>query len=125
MVSGKFAERSWSWRVAVSATRGGRDRSRHVLQSGTGDFVGLLCVVCVSPAGRWSIRALVLWPEASRLGKIIYAVLLTKTEGKAFSSAMSIAQQGEPELRRGDFCAHGWETWCEKWYAREINGWPM
>ena len=71
-------------------------------------------------------------PEAIRLGKIIYAVLLTKTEGKAFS-ALFISQQGEPELKRGDFCArstrghlvHGWETWCEKWYAREINGWPM
>ena len=67
-------------------------------------------------------------PEPIRLGKIIYAVLLTKTERKAFSIVHLTPRGAGAEawrLLRAECVEPGWETWYEKWCARGINGWPM
>ena len=67
-------------------------------------------------------------PDAIRLGKIICAVLLTKTEGKAFNIVH--LTEREQELSFGGFYAqntrdlleHVWETWYVMWCARENTG---
>ena len=69
--------------------------------------------------------------EAIRLGEIIYAVLMTKTKGKAFSIVHLTPRGAGAEAWRLLRVEYGWSsgarlgTWYEKWYARGINGWPM
>ena len=62
--------------------------------------------------------------EAVRLGKIIYAVLLTKTDCKALS-IVHLTYRGAGAEASHCHLVPGWETWYGKWYVRGINGWPM
>ena len=66
-------------------------------------------------------------PEPMRVGKVVHAVLLTKTEGPPFSIVHLTSRGAGAEawtLMHADL-ERGLEPWYETWCARENSGWRM
>ena len=88
------------------------------------ELAGWSTVLDVAEAETAPITMVVAAPEAIRVGKIVHAVLLTKTEGKAFSIVHLTAKGARAEVWKLLHSKICWVIWSEARNHSTLRGVP-